>query len=86
MFSLPLLAYGGYLNASLELKKVGEGNPLAILEILAKANFTKEIGVEMTLISDFLQFLIYPVLLLAMLIFVVLRRLLQEKFYSIKVS
>ena len=53
MFGLPLLAYGGYLNASIELTKVGEGNPLAILEILATANFTKEIGADITLLSDF---------------------------------
>ena len=86
MFGLPLLAYGGYLNASIELTKVGEGNPLAILEILATANFTKEIGADITLLSDYLQFLIYPALLLAMLVFVGLRRLVQKKFYSIQVN
>ena len=86
MFGLPVLAYGGYLNASIELTKVGEGNPLAILEILATANFTKEIGAHKTLLSDYLQFLIYPALLLAMLVFVVLRRLVQKKFYSIQVN
>ena len=65
---------------------MGEGNPLAILEILATANFTKEIGADITLLSDFLQFIIYPALLLAMLVFVVLRRLVQKKFYSIQVN
>ena len=86
MVGLPLLAYGGYLNASIELTKLGEGNPLAILEIIAKANFTKDMGTNITLLSDFLQFLIYPALLLAMLIFVVLRRLIQKRFYSIQVN
>ena len=70
IFSLPLLAYGGYLNASIELTKVGESNPLAILEIIADSNFTKETGADVVWLSDFVQFLIYPALLSAILIFI----------------
>ena len=85
MFSLPLLAYGGYLNASIELTKVGESNPLAILEIIADSNFTKETGADVVWLSDFVQFLIYPALLSAILIFIFARQLVENKFYSIRV-
>ena len=86
MFSLPLFAYGGYLNASIELTRVGESNPLAILEIIANANFTKEIGMDITVLSDFLQFLIYPTLLLAILVYVLFRQFVGNKFNSIRVN
>ena len=85
MFSLPLLAYGGYLNASIELTKVGESNPLAILEIIADSNFTKETGADVVWLSDFVQFLIYPALLSAILIFIFVRQIVENKFYSIRV-
>ena len=86
IFSLPVLAYGGYLNASFELAKESETNPLAILEILANSNFTKEMGVDIVFLSDLLQFLIYPSLLLTMLLFLVFRRIFEKKFFSTRVQ
>ena len=86
IFSLPVLAYGGYLSASFELAKESESNPLAILEILANSNFSKEVGVDIVFLSDLLQFLIYPSLLLTMLLFVVFRQIFEKKFYSTRVQ
>lgn len=86
MVTLPVFAYGGYLNASIELQKISKDNPLEILEILAASNFTSRIGADIVWLSDLLQFLIYPAILLSMLVFLYLRRLYESKFNAIQVS
>ena len=74
------------MNASIELQKISKDNPLEILEILAASNFTSRIGADIVWLSDLLQFLIYPAILLSMLVFLYLRRLYESKFNAIQVS
>ena len=44
IFGLPILAYGGYIRASIELSETSKNSPITILEIISNSNFTAEIG------------------------------------------
>ena len=63
ILGLPLIAYGGYIRASIELSEVSQSNPITILELISNSNFTAEIGEKIVSLSDLLQFLVYPILL-----------------------
>ena len=85
IFGLPLLAYGGYIRASIELSETSKNSPITILEIISNSNFTAEIGEKIVSLSDLLQFLIYPILLCLFVAFYFFRNLLEKRFNSIQV-
>lgn len=86
IFGLPLLAYGGYIRASIELSESSKNSPIAILEIISNSNFTAEIGEKIVSLSDLLQFLIYPILLCLFAAFYFFRNLIEKRFNSIQVQ
>ena len=86
IFGLPLLAYGGYIRASIELSEASQSNPITILELISNSNFTAEIGEKIVSLSDLLQFLVYPILLSLFVAFYFIRNLLEKRFNSIQVQ
>ena len=86
IFGLPILAYGGYIRASIELSETSKNSPITILEIISNSNFTAEIGEKIVSLSDLLQFLIYPILLCLFVAFYFFRNLLEKRFNSIQVQ
>ncbi len=86
IFGLPLLAYGGYIRASIELSETSKNSPITILEIISNSNFTAEIGEKIVSLSDLLQFLVYPILLCLFVAFYFFRNLLEKRFNSIQVQ
>ena len=86
IYGLPLLAYGGYIRASIELSETSKNSPITILEIISNSNFTAEIGEKIVSLSDLLQFLIYPILLCLFVAFYFFRNLLEKRFNSIQVQ
>ena len=86
IFGLPLLAYGGYIRASIELSEARQSNPITILELISNSNFTAEIGEKIVSLSDLLQFLVYPILLCLFIAFYLIRNLLEKRFNSIEVQ
>ena len=86
IFGLPLLAYGGYIRASIELSETSKNSPITILEIISNSNFTPEIGEKIVSLSDLLQFLVYPILLCLFVAFYFFRNLLEKRFNSIQVQ
>ena len=86
ILGLPLIAYGGYIRASIELSEASQSNPITILELISNSNFTAEIGEKIVSLSDLLQFLVYPVLLSLFVAFYFIRNLLEKRFNSIQVQ
>jgi len=86
ILGLPLLAYGGYIRASIELSEASQSNPITILELISNSNFTAEIGEKIVSLSDLLQFLVYPILLSLFVAFYFIRNLLEKRFNSIQVQ
>ena len=86
ILGLPLIAYGGYIRASIELSEASQSNPITILELISNSNFTAEIGEKIVSLSDLLQFLVYPILLSLFVAFYFIRNLLEKRFNSIQVQ
>ena len=86
ILGLPLIAYGGYIRASIELSEASQNNPITILELISNSNFTAEIGDKIVSLSDLLQFLVYPILLSLFVAFYFIRNLLEKRFNSIQVQ
>ena len=86
ILGLPLIAYGGYIRASIELSEASQRNPITILELISNSNFTAEIGEKIVSLSDLLQFLVYPILLSLFVAFYFIRNLLEKRFNSIQVQ
>ncbi len=86
ILGLPLIAYGGYIRASIELSETSQSNPITILELISNSNFTAEIGEKIVSLSDLLQFLVYPILLCLFVAFYFIRNLLEKRFNSIQVQ
>ena len=86
ILGLPLIAYGGYIRASIELSEASQSNPITILELISNSNFTAEIGEKIVSLSDLLQFLVYPILLILFVAFYFIRNLLEKRFNSIQVQ
>ena len=86
ILGLPLIAYGGYIRASIELSEASQSNPITILELISNSNFTAEIGKKIVSLSDLLQFLVYPILLSLFVAFYFIRNLLEKRFNSIQVQ
>ena len=86
ILGLPLIAYGGYIRASIELSEASQSNPITILELISNSNFTPEIGEKIVSLSDLLQFLVYPILLSLFVAFYFIRNLLEKRFNSIQVQ
>ena len=86
ILGLPLIAYGGYIRASIELSEASQSNPITILELISNSNFTAEIGEKIVSLSDLLQFLVYPILLCLFVAFYFIRNLLEKRFNSIQVQ
>ena len=86
ILGLPLIAYGGYIRASIELSEASQSNPITILELISNSNFTAEIGEKIVSLSDLLQFLVYPILLSLFVAFYFIRNLLEKRFNSIQVK
>ena len=86
ILGLPLIAYGGYIRASIELSEASQSNPITILELISNSNFTAEIGEKIVSLSDLLQFLVYPILLSLFVAFYFIRNLLDKRFNSIQVQ
>lgn len=86
ILGLPLIAYGGYIRASIELSEASQSNPITILELISNSNFTAEIGEKIVSLSDLLQFLVYPILLSLFVAFYFVRNLLEKRFNSIQVQ
>lgn len=86
ILGLPLIAYGGYIRASIELSEASQSNPITILELISNSNFTAEIGEKVVSLSDLLQFLVYPILLSLFVAFYFIRNLLEKRFNSIQVQ
>ena len=86
ILGLPLLAYGGYIRASIELSEASQSNPITILELISNSNFTTEIGEKIVSLSDMLQFLVYPSLLCLFVGFYFIRNVLEKRFNSIQVQ
>lgn len=86
VLGLPLIAYGGYIRASIELSEASQSNPITILELISNSNFTAEIGEKIVSLSDLLQFLVYPILLSLFVAFYFIRNLLEKRFNSIQVQ
>ena len=81
-----MIAYGGYIRASIELSEASQSNPITILELISNSNFTAEIGEKIVSLSDLLQFLVYPILLSLFVAFYFIRNLLEKRFNSIQVQ
>ena len=86
ILGLPLIAYSGYIRASIELSEASQSNPITILELISNSNFTAEIGEKIVSLSDLLQFLVYPILLSLFVAFYFIRNLLEKRFNSIQVQ
>ena len=86
ILGLPLIAYGGYIRASIELSEASQSNPITILELISNSNFTAEIGEKIVSLSDLLQFLVYPIMLSLFVAFYFIRNLLEKRFNSIQVQ
>ena len=86
ILGLPLIAYGGYIRASIELSEASQSNPITILELISNSNFTADIGEKIVSLSDLLQFLVYPILLSLFVAFYFIRNLLEKRFNSIQVQ
>ena len=86
ILGLPLIAYGGYIRASIELSEASQSKPITILELISNSNFTAEIGEKIVSLSDLLQFLVYPILLSLFVAFYFIRNLLEKRFNSIQVQ
>ena len=86
ILGLPLIAYGGYIRASIELSEASQSNPITILELISNSNFTAKIGEKIVSLSDLLQFLVYPILLSLFVAFYFIRNLLEKRFNSIQVQ
>ena len=86
ILGLPLIAYGGYIRASIELSEASQSNPITVLELISNSNFTAEIGEKIVSLSDLLQFLVYPILLSLFVAFYFIRNLLEKRFNSIQVQ
>ena len=85
-YGFPFLALGGYFSACLELMTITENQPHIVLEILAQSNFNGDIGKAILFVSNITQFAIYPILILSLFVFLILRNFIENKFNSIQVS
>jgi len=86
ILGLPLIAYGGYIRASIELSEASQSNPITILELISNSNFTAKKKKKIVSLSDLLQFLVYPILLSLFVAFYFIRNLLEKRFNSIQVQ
>ena len=86
IYGLPFLALGGYFSACLELMTISKSQPNVVLEILAQSNFNGDIGKAIVFLSDVTQFVMYPGLILSLFVFFILRKVIENRFNSIRVS
>ena len=74
-FIIPSLAIIGYVSAGLEALHKSDRNPSFVLETLASSNFKEATGKLILELSDKLQFLLYPSIIVAIISFYLLRYL-----------
>ena len=85
-FIIPSLAIIGYVSAGLEALDKSDRDPSFVLETLASSNFKEATGKLILELSDKLQFLLYPSIIVAIISFYLLRYLWMRSQKTIRVD